>query len=182
MAKGLFASKRGRPDMQPAMAGSCTQVQMLNEGDWIKLANMMKCLNGTRELVLALSDKNLKCIKWHVDAVFAVHPDCESHTGVMITMCKGGVTNISRKQKLNTRSSTTAELVAADDAVVIALWTKSFLEAQGYGIHKNISCQDNQSTISLEENGKRSSSDRARHLNICCILPCQPSQKKDHLN
>jgi hypothetical protein len=38
---------------------------------------------------------------------------------------------ISRKQKLNTRSSTEAELVlGADDASVMILWTKLFMEEQ----------------------------------------------------
>ena len=127
---------------------------------------MMKCSNGTKELVLVLSAKTLKVIKWHVDAAFAVHPDCKSHTGAMMTVGKGRVTNISRKQKLDTRSSTTAELVATDNAVVMMLWTMSFLEAQGHGINKNALHQDNESTVSSEENGKRSSSNRARHLNI----------------
>ena len=74
---------------------------------------------STKELVLVPSTSNLKCVKWHVDAAFAVHPDCKSHTGAMMTMVKGRVVNISRKQKLDTRSSTTAELVAADDAVAM---------------------------------------------------------------
>ena len=126
----------------------------------------MKCLSKTKESVLILSTNDLKCIKWHVDAAFVVHPDHESHTGAMMTMGKGRVANISRKQKLDTRSSTTAEPVAADDVVVMTLWTKSFLEAQGHRIHKNMLCQDNKSTILLEENGERSSSNRARHLNI----------------
>ena len=85
MAKGLFVSKRGRPDTQPAMAGSCTQVQEPNEGDWTKLLKLVKCSNGTKESVLVLSTKDLKCVKWHVDAAFAVHPDCKSHTGAMMT-------------------------------------------------------------------------------------------------
>ena len=120
----------------------------------------MKCSNGTKELALILSAKTLKCIKWHVDAVFAVHPDCKSHTGAMMAVGKFKVTNILRKQKVDTGSSTTAELVAADDAVVMMLWTLPFLEAQGHAIHKNTLCQDNKSTVSLEENGKRSSSNR----------------------
>ena len=41
----------------------------------------------------------------------------------------GAPQRISRKQKLNTRSSTEAELVGADDASVMILWTKLFMEA-----------------------------------------------------
>ena len=74
--------------------------------------------------------------------------------------------SISRKQKLNTRSSTEAELVGADDASVMILWTKLFMEAQGYGIKRNILFQDNKSTILLENNGKRSSSKRTCAFNI----------------
>ena len=73
---------------------------------------------------------------------------------------------ISRKQKLNTRSSTESELVGADDASQLILWTQLFLEAQGYDIDRNILYQDNKSTILLETNGKKSSSNRTRALNI----------------
>ena len=73
---------------------------------------------------------------------------------------------MSRKQKLNTRSTAEAELVGADDAITQVLWTKLFMEAQGYQIKKNILYQDNKSTILLEENGKKSSGKRTRHLNI----------------
>ena len=78
----------------------------------------------------------------------------------------GAPITMSRKQKLNTRSSTEAELVGADDMSVMILWTRLFMEAQGYEINKNILYQDNKSTILLEENGKKSSSKRTRAFNI----------------
>ena len=78
----------------------------------------------------------------------------------------GSVQSISSKQKLNTRSSTEAELVGVDDVATLVLWTKLFLEAQGYEIEKNIIYQDNKSAILLEVNGKRSSGKRTRALNI----------------
>ena len=74
--------------------------------------------------------------------------------------------NKSAKQKLNTCSSTEGELVAANDMATMILWTKLFMEAQGYEIRKNILFQDNKSTILLENNGKRSSSQRMRAFNI----------------
>ena len=62
---------------------------------------------------------------------------------------------MSKKQKLNTRSSTEAELVGADDAATMILWTGLFMEQQGYPLSKNILLQDNKSVILLENNGKK---------------------------
>jgi hypothetical protein len=103
-----------------------------------------------------------------VDTSFAVHPDFKSHTDATMSFTdgKGAVQSVSRKQKLNTKSSTEAELVGVDDISVMILWTMLFLEAQGYEIEKNKLYQDNKSAIILEENGKKSSSKRTRALNI----------------
>ena len=115
---------------------------------------------------MILSADNLYVIKWYVDSSFVVHPDFCSHTGVIMTYGRGSLQSMSKKQKLNTRSSTKAELVGADDASTLILWTKLFMENQGYTIEKNILFQDNKSTILLKNNGKKSSSKRTRALNI----------------
>jgi hypothetical protein len=109
-----------------------------------------------------LSAGNLHCIKWCVDASFAVHPDYKSHTGATMSFQdgRGAVQSISRKQKLNTRSSTESELVGVNDILVMILWTKLFMDAQGYEIIQNILYQDNKSAILLEMNGKKSSGKR----------------------
>ena len=83
-----------------------------------------------------------------------------------MTMGTGMPINTSRKQKLNTRSSTESELVGADDMAQMILWTKFFMEEQGYDVKENILYQDNKSTILLENNGKRSSGKRTRAINI----------------
>jgi hypothetical protein len=108
----------------------------------------------------------LRVFKWFVDASFRVHPDYKSHTGMVGTMGTGIVASASRKQKLNTRSSTHAELVAANDVMTIVLWTKFFTEAQGYEVTDNIMYQDNRSAILLEKNGTKSAGSRSRALNI----------------
>ena len=83
-----------------------------------------------------------------------------------MTFGKGAPITISKKQRLNTRSLTEAELVGADDAGIMIVWTRLFMEEQGYEVYKNILYQDNKSTILLEKNGKKSSSQRTRAINI----------------
>jgi hypothetical protein len=166
VAKGLFLCKRARPDIHPTIALLCTRVRDPNTDDWNKLLRLLKYLNKTRDVKLTLGAENLHVVKWYVDASFGVHTDFKSHTGGVMTFGEGAIQSISRKQKLNTRSSTEAELVGADDAATLILWTKLFLEEQGYDVKKNILYQDNKSTILLETNGKRSSSKRTHALNI----------------
>ena len=69
---------------------------------------------------------------WWADAAFAVHPDHKSHSGGSLSFGKGAPQTMSGKQKLNTKSSTQAELVGADDVSNGLLWTECFVEAQGY--------------------------------------------------
>ncbi|EJK55981.1 hypothetical protein THAOC_24212 [Thalassiosira oceanica] len=78
---------------------------------------------------------------------------------------QGAQTSISRKHKINTRSSTESELVGADDILPSAIWSKYFIEAQGFTVDRNIMYQDNQSAMLLENNGKFSSSKRTKHIN-----------------
>ena len=68
---------------------------------------------------------------------------------------KGAIESLSPKQKLNTKSSTDAELVAVDDALVLIAWMKLFTESQGYDVNENILYQDNKSAILLEKNGRK---------------------------
>ena len=58
-------------------------------------------------------------------------------------MGKGAIISMSREQTLNTKISTEAELVGADDASSIILRTNIFLEAQGYKIKQKKLHQDN---------------------------------------
>jgi len=164
VAKGLFLGKRARPDIQPTIAVLCSRVKEPRVGDWEKLRRLMEYLNNTRTDVLTLSADDIRVLKWYVDASFAVHPDFKSHTGGVLMVGQGAIQSVSRKQKLNTTSSTTAELVAADDMSTLILWTKLFLEEQGYPIEKNVLYQDNKSAISLEKNGRKSAGKRNRAL------------------
>lgn len=55
-------------------------------------------------------------------------------------------------------------MVGVDNVSPIVLWTKYFLEEQGYKVEHNIVFQDNKSDILLEKNGKGSTSKRTRQI------------------
>ena len=166
VARALFVSKHARPDIQPTIAFLCTRVRKPMREDETKLHRLMCYLESTKNDVLTLSADGSNELKWWVNAAFAVHPDMRSHTGAIMTMGKGATQSKSTKQKINTRSSTKSELVAADDMIGQVVWTHNFLEAQGFPIKRSIIYQDNQSAMLLEKNGRSSAGKRSRHMNI----------------
>ena len=60
-----------------------------------------------------------------------------------MTMVTGGACVKSRKQMLNTKSSTDANIVGVDDVLDQVIWTRYFLKEQAYMIHGNVIYQDN---------------------------------------
>lgn len=99
-----------------------------------------------------------------------------SHMGAMLTFGKGAVFSLSNKRKVNSTSSTVAEIIGVDDAMNFVMWVKQFIEQQvqnlpldsivkRLGAKPSVFQQDNTSSIRLEVNGKRSSSKRTLHIN-----------------
>jgi hypothetical protein len=164
--KAMFLCKRGRQDIQPAVTFLASRVRDTNENDWFKLVRMMNYLKKTKDDVLRIEADDSCTIKWYVDAAFAVHYDFKSHTGATMTLGRGVLISISSKQKSNARSSTEAELIGVDDVITKILWTRLFIEAQGFKVKTNIVYRDNTSSMKLEKNGKASSGKRTRHFNI----------------
>ena len=142
----------------------------------------MNYLERTRDESLILFSNGSRIMIWSVDAAYAVHPDMKSHSGMTMTMGKGAIISLSRKQKFNTRSSTEAELVAVDDSMSSILWVKNFLDEQDYKIEVRVVLQDNESAIKLENNGQKSVGPRSCHIHnrfffITCLLYTSPSPR-----
>lgn len=89
-----------------------------------------------------------------------------------MSLGSGSVISACTRQKINTTSSTEAEVVAVHEVMPKILWTRYFLEAQGYQVDRSVVYQDNMSSILLEKNGKASSSKRTRHMNIRYFFIC----------
>jgi hypothetical protein len=82
-----------------------------------------------------------------------------------ITLGEGSVLSKSYKIKMNAKSSTEAELIAASDNLGEAMWLRELLESIGYNPPPVRFLEDNMSTIRLIKNG-RPESDASRHISI----------------
>ena len=141
--KLLFLSKRARPDVQTAVAYLTMRVRAPVEDHHKKLSHVMKYLRGSIDKILTLEGDAMHLVKWWVDGSFAVHHDMKSHTGATMSLGKGSVYSTSVRQKLNTKSSIEAELVGVDNVMPQIIWTRYFLEAQGYDVRNSKIYQDN---------------------------------------
>ena len=164
--KAMFLCKQARQDIHPAVAFLATRVKQPSVQDWEKLIRMMSFLQTTQDDVLTLEADDDQTAEWWVDASFAVHPDYGSHTGTVFSLGRGAITSVSTKQKCNSRSSTEAELIGIDDVISKIMWTRRFIEAQGFKLQRNTVFRDNTSSMKLETNGRMSASKRTRHFNI----------------
>jgi hypothetical protein len=164
-AKLLYLAKRTRPDILTAIAFLTTRVLEPDEDDLRKLERVMRYVKTTSHLPLTLQPDTRINVTSFIDASYGVHPNGRSHTGSIVTLGKGAVHAKSTKQKLVSKSSTEAELVALSDEASQVLWTRNFLELQGYKMMPAKIFQDNMSTIAMADKG-RSTSERTRHINV----------------
>ena len=166
-AKAYYMALRTRPDMLTAAAFLVTRVQAPTVQDLQKLDRMLAYLSITAEMGIRLGGDGIGplAVTAYVDASYGVHWDFKSHTGCMISVSSGPVHVSSRRQKLNSKSSTEAELIGVSDSLSQVVWTREFLIAQGYDVPAAIVKQDNQSTMVLANKG-RSTSSRTRHIGV----------------
>jgi hypothetical protein len=96
-------------------------------------------------------------LTWSADASFAIHNDMRSHTSAVLLLGQGALTSMSSKQKINTKSSTEAELVGIDNAMNFVVWIQLFMGEQlktvsndsalSKFMDQSVLLQDNTSTI-----------------------------------
>lgn len=92
--------------------------------------------------------------------------DARGHTGGCVVMGDGVMHSSSRKQKINSKSSTETELIGASEYLPYALWLIHFFREQGYEIRTKKILQDNESTMKLLKNGRNSAGQQSRHISI----------------
>ena len=73
---------------------------------------------------------------------------------------------MANNHKINSKISTEAELIGADDALPQILWTRYFIEAQSFTINKSMLFQYKLSAMLLERNEMTSISKITKHIRV----------------
>ena len=124
--KLLYICKCGHPDIEPALSYLCTRVSKPTTEDEKKLFRNLDYLAITLDDVQIIGASSLDNLYMWVDASYATHPNMRSHTGGAMSFGTGIIQRKSSKQKLNTKSSTEAELVPVSDYIHYHIWIINF--------------------------------------------------------
>jgi hypothetical protein len=160
----MFAGKRTRPEILPAVCILASRVQSPDEDDMKCLLRVFEYLKANTNLGLRYKPSSIQLFYW-IDASYNLHHDSRGHTGIVATIGKHNARIYvrSQKHKLYTRSSTEAELVALDEGVLHLLWLILVFDFLGYPQTPVTVFQDNQSTIRVCQTGQ-SKSGRLKHM------------------
>jgi len=164
VAKLLYLSKRVRNEILVAVNFLTTRIVSPDSDDWTKLIRLINYLHGTRQLSMVLECSEVISVTAYIDASYGVLPGHKSISGCTITLGKGPIYSKCSKQKIVSKSSTEAELVALSDCSSMVIWCRNFLLEQGYDAPAALIYQDNKSTMAMLKAGSGTSA-LSRHIN-----------------
>ena len=127
--KVMLLVKSFRLDLEPGFALLSSRARASAQEDWSTLAKALSFMLGTKDEVLTSSSYDSPILHWRTDVEFGVYPDMMSHDRATFRMRFGETSSSSTKQKMNSRSSTEAELIFIDDKTSKVTWSKRFTEA-----------------------------------------------------
>lgn len=166
--KLMYVAKKTRIDILHAVTHLATRITVCNADDYSKLIRVYKYLNGTRDKGITLSPDSLAVV-CYADASYATHCDAKSHSGAVLALGTRKIAAVyvrSVKQKLVSRSSTEAELIALHDILPQVLWLRRLLADLGYPPSApTVVYQDNKSTIILGNKGNANKG-KTKHMEV----------------
>ena len=164
-AKLLYLAKRTRPDILLVVNFLSTRVKSPSQQDMSKLEYCLMYLYQTKRMNLILSTAADLSLSFYIDSSYGVHSDLKSHSGICASFGRGVIYAQSVKQKLNTRSSTEAELVGIGDGINTVIWFVNFLEELKLNVKPVVIYHDNTSVLKMLVKG-HDNNIRSRHINI----------------
>ena len=128
ITKLMVVRKRSRLDTEPTISFLCTIVTRSTEENWLELKMLLSYLKHTLDMPRIIRADTLSIVQSWVDATYAVHPDMRGHTGRQTSFGHGLTHTECSKQKINTKSSTESEIVAASDYLAHTVWLAGFMK------------------------------------------------------
>ena len=165
VATAAYIGNHTRHDIVTTVGELCKRVKAPTIEDDKKLDRLINYLRETRDIPLHLRTELPPRVIVSVDAAFANREQMKSTSGMCVTLGEGFFISSSKVQKLNSKSSTEAEIIAVSDGMNIPLWLADFIFHQGYKKQSVRLEQDNQSCITLLTKG-RSTAETTRFIEI----------------
>lgn len=171
-AKLLFVAKRCRPAILTAVSFLCSRVSASTVEDARKLERVMKYLRGTPSQPIKY-EKGAQRMELfaYVDAGYGVHHTGESRSGWVVTLNGTPVLCKTARQKIVTKSSTEAELVALSDGLTDVIWCRQFIQSAGFDLPATPVGEDNTAVLSLLE-ARKFGTARTKHINVRYFFIC----------
>jgi hypothetical protein len=169
LMKLMFLGTRTRPDLLLTLSVLSTKARGPNEYDMKRLDRVIGYLKETKDKGIKINVTDLKLYAYF-DASWACHSDLKGHTGIVITLGHNGFPLIckSKKQKVVSRSSTEAELIAMFEGLDYLLYMNRL--AGFLGIRQNNDpitiYQDNTSAMTLAYMGKTASGSNSKFMDL----------------
>jgi hypothetical protein len=170
VAKLLYLGKRGRPDILLPIQFLCTRVKAPTVENRRKLERVLGYLKLTKVWKRVFDASPFNQVMSFVDASFATHADGKGQSGCMVFLGNTLVHEACRKQKIVTRDSTEAELVALSDYLEEGALVEELLMGVGRLMGVDlidtpfVLLQDNKSTITMVETG--SGKHRTKYMTV----------------
>ena len=165
----FYVAKRTRPDILFAVSYLATHCSEPTEPLYEKAKKLLSYLKTTKNLKLTHkcdNDGPKKLLFTFIDASYAIHKDMKGHSGCLIFDESGNLLYASStKQKLMSKSSTDAEIIAVHSSMNTIEEMRDLFNYLNDSNDSVCLYQDNLSAKFLMEHGD-SSSDKSKHMKV----------------
>eukprot|EP00121_Abeoforma_whisleri_P005056 Awhi_evm1s4572 len=162
----LYLSCGTRPDIQFAVNACSRQNKSPTQDGWKCLKNILRYLNGTKDLCLLFKKSDQIEIKIYVDADYATDVETRrSRTGLVVMINGCPILWDSTMQKSTALSTAEAEYMAMAEGAKVAKWLTTILTELKMNLELPLEIySDNQAAIAIATD--YSCSRKAKHIDI----------------
>ena len=161
----MYIVTKTRFDLLFAVSALACGQQVCSAKDEESLAQLVQYVKNTADWQYVISPANLT-LRTSADASFNMHADARSHTGFVCTIGGTAIFARSVKQRLVTKSSTEAELIALNTAADETVYLRNLLTELGQPqIGATVIEQDNKSTIMMAQKSELGTK-RTKHFTV----------------